>query len=400
MTDLGLCKKVEVGSHNLSSKQTTEAAAMNIHAAEARRQIEEGSVMSSIKSRKPGHRERILAYSTVGTPDYIAPEVLMQKGYGMECDWWSLGIILYECLVGYTPFYAEEPVVTCRKILRWEHFLEIPDVVVNKVSPECIDFLLSTITDANKRLGKNGGEELRSHRWFKGMDWNSLRSQRAPYLPSGSTRLKEVLTDLKDVDNSSPRYRDLVQQLTANFDQFREDGLLWGKGSMSATTAGGSGGNSTTKSNPPGGVAGIIPSPSSSTPKPPVVDDQFIGYTYKRKKDVVRSTLSTGIFAFSGSSSSSSHTDNNPDSHPPSSGGGSSSSSSSSSGGSNSGLGSSSGGGTHSGHSITDNNSNAIGVDREHRERSNMPSIGRTNSGKVARPGSNTQAVTQGIPII
>ena len=363
MTDLGLCKKVEVGSHSLSSKQTTEAAAMNIHAAEARRQIEEGSAMSSIKSRKPGHRERILAYSTVGTPDYIAPEVLMQKGYGMECDWWSLGIILYECLVGYTPFYAEEPVVTCRKILRWEHFLEIPDVVVNKVSPECIDFLLSTITDANKRLGKNGGEELRSHRWFKGMDWNSLRSQRAPYLPSGSTRLKEVLTDLKDVDNSSPRYRGLVQQLTANFDQFREDGLLWGKGSMSTTAGGGgSGGNAAEKSKPPGGAAGTTPSSSSSTPKPPVVDDQFIGYTYKRKKDVVRSTLSTGVFAFSG--------DNNPDSHPSSSGGGSGSSSSSS--GSSSGFG-------HG--SITESNSNTIGVDREHRDRSNMPSIGRTNTG-------------------
>jgi serine/threonine protein kinase len=59
---------------------------------------------------------RKLAFSTVGTPDYIAPEVLLKKGYGMECDWWSLGAIMYEMLVGYPPFYADDPISTCRKV--------------------------------------------------------------------------------------------------------------------------------------------------------------------------------------------------------------------------------------------------------------------------------------------
>jgi serine/threonine protein kinase len=78
---------------------------------------------------------REMAYSTVGTPDYIAPEVLAAQngasGYSYTCavDWWSLGVIMYECLVGYTPFYAEDPVTTCRKILRWRQCLEVSHIV-------------------------------------------------------------------------------------------------------------------------------------------------------------------------------------------------------------------------------------------------------------------------------
>ncbi|KAK1396470.1 hypothetical protein POM88_006333 [Heracleum sosnowskyi] len=56
------------------------------------------------------------AYSTVGTPDYIAPEVLLKKGYSLECDWWSLCAIMFEMLVGYLPFYSDDPMTTCRKV--------------------------------------------------------------------------------------------------------------------------------------------------------------------------------------------------------------------------------------------------------------------------------------------
>ena len=59
----------------------------------------------------------------VGTPDYIAPEVLSKKGYGVECDWWSLGAIMYEMVLGYPPFYSEDPMVTCSKIINWRKFL-------------------------------------------------------------------------------------------------------------------------------------------------------------------------------------------------------------------------------------------------------------------------------------
>lgn len=72
------------------------------------------------------------AFSTVGTPDYIAPEVLLKKGYGMECDWWSVGAIMYEMMVGYPPFYSDDPMTTCRKIVNWRQCLTFPDEVYVK----------------------------------------------------------------------------------------------------------------------------------------------------------------------------------------------------------------------------------------------------------------------------
>lgn len=67
------------------------------------------------------------AYSTVGTPDYIAPEIFLQKGYGKECDWWSLGAIMFECLVGYPPFCSENTHETYQKIMQWHRYLAFPD---------------------------------------------------------------------------------------------------------------------------------------------------------------------------------------------------------------------------------------------------------------------------------
>jgi len=72
---------------------------------------------------------RVMAYSTVGTPDYIAPEIFMQQGYGQECDWWSLGAIMFECLVGFPPFCSENHLDTYRKIVHWQETLHIPDEV-------------------------------------------------------------------------------------------------------------------------------------------------------------------------------------------------------------------------------------------------------------------------------
>jgi protein-serine/threonine kinase len=69
---------------------------------------------------------RMLAYSTVGTPDYIAPEIFSGKGYDFGCDWWSVGTIMFECMIGWPPFCAEEAVDTYRKIVEWPKYLHFP----------------------------------------------------------------------------------------------------------------------------------------------------------------------------------------------------------------------------------------------------------------------------------
>lgn len=72
---------------------------------------------------------RHLAYSTVGTPDYIAPEIFLNQGYTYLCDWWSVGAIMFECLVGWPPFCAEETHDTYRKIVNWKDCLYFPDEI-------------------------------------------------------------------------------------------------------------------------------------------------------------------------------------------------------------------------------------------------------------------------------
>jgi serine/threonine protein kinase len=295
LIDLGLCKKVQIertSSWDLrKSIPALPEAPLNVHASAALRDQHDappppqpqpqphGKLHVSHSqqfAQRPGHRERVLAYSTVGTPDYIAPEVLMQKGYGMECDWWSLGIILYECLVGYTPFYADEPVMTCKKILRWAHFLEIPEDTVEQLSEDCIDFIASLLTDGDERLGKNGIDELKAHPWFKGIDWDNLRNTPAPYEPDGSSHMKALLNELQSLPSGTARYRELLREITANFDDFKEDGTISKSQPHSPASNPGPLSSEPATSIVTTGSAGG-PSGSGAGEAPAHVDDRFIG---------------------------------------------------------------------------------------------------------------------------
>ncbi|CAI4718818.1 BGN_3a_G0045150.mRNA.1.CDS.1 [Saccharomyces cerevisiae] len=129
---------------------------------------------------------RLMAYSTVGTPDYIAPEIFLYQGYGQECDWWSLGAIMYECLIGWPPFCSETPQETYRKIMNFEQTLQFPDDI--HISYEAEDLIRRLLTHADQRLGRHGGaDEIKSHPFFRGVDWNTIRQVEAPYIPKLSS---------------------------------------------------------------------------------------------------------------------------------------------------------------------------------------------------------------------
>lgn len=153
--------------------------------------------LKPLERRRRREHQRCLAHSLVGTPNYIAPEVLLRTGYTQLCDWWSVGVILYEMLVGSPPFLASTPAETQFKVINWETTLQIPKAA--NVSPEGSDLILKLCTSAERRLGKNAAE-VKAHPFFSSVDFEKgVRRQAPPHIP----RIKHS-TDTSNFDPVDP----------------------------------------------------------------------------------------------------------------------------------------------------------------------------------------------------
>jgi serine/threonine kinase 38 len=148
LSDFGLCKPIDCSK--LPTLMEAEEGDASIDEG-ASNNMASGSRSQAEQLAHWQRNRRSLAFSTVGTPDYIAPEVLLKKGYGMECDWWSVGAIMYEMMVGYPPFYSDDPMQTCRKIVNWKLYLKFPSDA--KLSPAASDLIKRLLSDVDDRIG-------------------------------------------------------------------------------------------------------------------------------------------------------------------------------------------------------------------------------------------------------
>ncbi|XP_043941872.1 microtubule-associated serine/threonine-protein kinase 2 isoform X3 [Protopterus annectens] len=178
-------------------------------------------LMSLTTNLYEGHIEKdtreFLDKQVCGTPEYIAPEVILRQGYGKPVDWWAMGIILYEFLVGCVPFFGDTPEELFGQVISDEITWPDGDDALPADAQDLIDKLLNQ--NPLERLGTAGVYEVKQHPFFKNLDWNGLLRQKAEFVPQ-----LECEEDTSYFDTRSERYHhaDSDEEYDTNDDECME----------------------------------------------------------------------------------------------------------------------------------------------------------------------------------
>lgn len=176
LSDFGLCTGLQTTRYQMLYRQLEHESTQLSDSDRSSLKMSRSQKFSSWRGKR-----KVLAYSTVGTPDYIAPEVFLKEGYTEVCDWWSVGVIMFEMLIGYPPFCSETAQETYRKIINWKHALKFPEDC--QISSNAKDLIERFLCDQKDRLGKNGVEDIKSHPYFNGVNWDNIRDMESPIIP-------------------------------------------------------------------------------------------------------------------------------------------------------------------------------------------------------------------------
>jgi serine/threonine protein kinase len=156
-------------------------------------------------------------YTTCGTPDYFAPELIASTGHTNAVDWWTLGILVFELMSGHPPFESAYPMQIYSKVMKGIAKVQFPPKCQGPVG-ELVKALLKKEPSERLPMRPGGVKNLKEHKWYSGFDWESFTklTMEAPYKP--------VVKSKKDIANFSARKEDMPRQI-----EYKDDGSGWDK---------------------------------------------------------------------------------------------------------------------------------------------------------------------------
>ncbi|CAK92951.1 unnamed protein product (macronuclear) [Paramecium tetraurelia] len=229
LSEIALVQKIREGKDGINCSIDPEALPMNVSKRNIKTKcniefhLQKTTSKTSIQERtQSGKRQNRI----IGTPDYIPPEVICGLSISnFSIDWWAFGVIAYEFLVGIPPFNDSSIPKVFENIIN--RFIEWPEIgsgedMMSQDAYELINSLLEP--QYHMRLGEKGADEVKSHKFFDGIDWNNIRNQEAPMIPIRDLdQLEEEESNITKKKNEEVKMKDRLQSVQVSHDGNLDD---------------------------------------------------------------------------------------------------------------------------------------------------------------------------------